>query len=48
MSMIAAIVEGTGLSVAPIVLRERGVYRAAWAVGKTWGASGFVETFGCG
>ena len=30
-----AIVEGTGLSVAPIVLRERSAYRAAWPLGKT-------------
>jgi chromosome partitioning protein len=30
-----AIVEGAGLTTAPIVLRERGVYRAAWPVGKS-------------
>jgi chromosome partitioning protein len=30
-----AIVEGAGLSVAPIVLRERSAYRAAWPLGKT-------------
>jgi chromosome partitioning protein len=30
-----AIVEGTGLFVAPIVLRERSAYRAAWPLGKT-------------
>jgi chromosome partitioning protein len=29
-----AIVEGTGLSVAPIVLRERSAYRASWPLGK--------------
>jgi chromosome partitioning protein len=29
-----AIVEGAGLSVAPIVLRERSAYRAAWPLGK--------------
>lgn len=30
-----AIVEGSGLTTAPIVLRERGVYRAAWPVGQS-------------
>ena len=29
-----AIVEGTGLTVAPVVLRERGVYRAVWPLGQ--------------
>jgi chromosome partitioning protein len=29
-----AIVEGTGMSVAPVILRERSAYRAAWPVGK--------------
>lgn len=29
-----AIVEASGLATAPVVLRERGVYRAAWPVGK--------------
>jgi chromosome partitioning protein len=28
------IVEGTGLIVAPVVLRERSAYRAAWPAGK--------------
>ena len=30
-----AIVEAAGLTTAPIVLRERGAYRAAWTTGKT-------------
>ena len=30
-----AIVEGAGLAVAPVVLRERGVYRSAWPLSKT-------------
>ena len=29
-----AIVEGAGLTTAPVVLRERGAYRAAWPLGK--------------
>ena len=29
-----AIVEGTGLAVAPVVLRERGAYRAVWPLGQ--------------
>lgn len=29
-----AIVEATGLSTAPVVLRERGAYRSAWPLGK--------------
>src|SRR5213076_1507956 len=29
-----AIVEATGLAVAPIVLRERSAFRAAWPLGK--------------
>jgi chromosome partitioning protein len=30
-----AIVEGAGLSAAPVVLRERSAYRASWPLGKT-------------
>jgi chromosome partitioning protein len=30
-----SIVEGVGLSVAPVVVRERSAFRAAWALGKT-------------